>query len=637
MTQQEQILKKYWGYSGFRPLQDEIISSVLEGNDVLGLMPTGGGKSICFQVPGLINEGICIVISPLIALIKDQVSQLTRRGINATAIYSGLKSREIDILLDNCIYGNIKFLYVSPERLKSELFIERVKKMKVGLLVIDEAHCISQWGYDFRPPYLEIAEFRKLLPDTNMIAVTATATPKVELDITEKLEMKNPGIFRMSFSRSNLSYAVRKVENKETKLLEIAKRLQGSGIIYTGTRKSTRELSDMLNRHGLSADYYHAGLGQDVRSVKQDLWIKNRVKIIVSTNAFGMGIDKPDVRYVIHYDIPSSPEAYYQEAGRAGRDGNKSFAVILYDDEDIAGLLKKVNQSNPSLKQIKTVYQALANHFKIAIGSSGGESYDFDINTFSEIYKMDKVLVYHCLKKLEKYGLIHLNEAFHNPSKVWILLQHDELYKFQVANSRLDPFIKAILRMYGGEIFSQFVTISEKNIAAFMKVPVKAVIEGLELLHKFQVIDYDKQKEKPQLLFIKERLDSDHIPISVKELDERRKVEEEKVRSMVLYATKVQGCRSKILLEYFGESEAEDCGMCDLCIDSKKEHTREKEKEIEEKLLGLLKEKPYDIEELSELFDISDKNLLMYVVKNCIDNHRIQYNGEWKIQLLKDK
>ncbi len=565
-------MKSYWGYSQFREKQLDIINAVLEGKDTVALLPTGGGKSVCFQVPALLLEGITIVISPLIALMKDQVEQLNKKNIKASAIYSGLPSREIDILLDNCIYGDVKLLYVSPERLKSDLFLHRAEKMNISLLVIDEAHCISQWGYDFRPPYLEIAAFKKQLSIPKIIALTATATPAVKEDIINKLELKTPAIFQKSFARKNISYSVRISENKEEKLVQILSSISGSAIIYVRSRGGTRQLAEKLNKKRISADFYHAGLDNATRAKKQDAWINNQIRIMVATNAFGMGIDKPDVRLVIHMELPDSLESYYQEAGRAGRDEKLAFAVLLFHPSDAILLKKKTEQAYPSPEFLKRVYQSLANYYKIAVGSSMLESYDFELESFAKAYNYNPIEAFAAIKKLEDEGLIQLNDSFFKPSKIMILLNHQDLYKYQVANAKLDTIIKALLRLYGGELYQEFVTISEYQLAKLTQLERSAVVDKLKYLDQSRVVVYDHQKEKPQLTFLTPRQDANKLSIDAKKLAERKRANLERVAYMVKYAENDHQCRTQIFQHYFGEASFMTCGNCDVCIERKKQN-----------------------------------------------------------------
>lgn len=627
------ILKKYWGYDSFRPLQQEIADSVCDGNNVLALLPTGGGKSICFQVPGMTLDGITIVVSPLIALMKDQVDQLVKRGIKAAAIYSGLSKEEIDILLDNCIYGDIKFLYVSPERLQTELFIARAQKMNVNLLAIDEAHCISQWGYDFRPPYLQIAEFREKIKKVPVIALTATATEKVKEDILKRLEIEDAQLFQKSFSRDNLSYAVRKVEAKDQKLVNILQTVQGSGIVYVNTRKDTREVASLLIRNNISADFYHGGLTPAERSEKQANWIKNRVRIIVATNAFGMGIDKPDVRIVVHLDIPPGPEAYYQEAGRGGRDGEKAYAVILYNENDITELKEHYRIANPGLDYLKRVYQALANYLKIAEGAGKGQSYNFDIAEFTHQFNLKPREAFMALKKIENEGLLYLSDALQNPSKVRLIASKEDLYRYQIENKKHDPYIKAILRLYGGEMFSDFMKINESKIGKFMNVSTGEVKQILDKLHEGRLLVYNKIKEKPQIIFTRERVDATRLPVDAAMLRERARTENEKVEAMISYVGNNQRCRSQILLEYFGEVSYKSCGICDTCVKNKKKSDDLHHTYYHNQIVNTLKKHPYEIDALITEIAPEDEDELMDQIRLMLDKGEIKYNEHWELIL----
>ena len=567
------ILNKYWKFGTFRPSQEEIINSVIEGKDTLALLPTGGGKSICFQVPALCMPGLCLVITPLIALMKDQVEQLKKRGISANAIYSGMPRREIDIILDNCVHGRIKFLYVSPERLKTDLFQSRIVEMDVSLLAIDEAHCISQWGYDFRPSYLEIAEIYPLLREVKKIALTATATAVVKNDIIEKLKFSNEEIFQKSFARKNISYSVFELENKEQKVFEILKNVKGSAIIYVRSRKETARIASLLYRNGISSEYYHAGLTIKERSLKQSNWIQNKVRVMVATNAFGMGIDKADVRVVIHFDLPDSLEAYYQEAGRAGRDERNAYAVMLYNPSDILRLKENFIKSFPSYEYLKRVYQSLANFYKLAVGSSQWQSFDFQLNDFSKSYNLNSFETFHAIKKLEEQGLILLNESFYKPSVVMLTIKHEDLYRYCIANAKMEPLIKGLLRLYGGEIYMEFMKINEADLAKLIKSSAKDVTTNLEFLYKSNILVYDKIKEKPQLTFLTPRLDSSKLNINKKELENRKKVVGEKIQSMIDYVLDRVQCRTRIFQEYFDETAYINCGVCDRCIQEKKKRT----------------------------------------------------------------
>lgn len=566
MSKPIDVLKKYWGYEAFRPLQSEIIGAVLDSQPVLALLPTGGGKSICFQVPALCLEGICIVVSPLIALMKDQVEQLKKRGIKAAAIYSGMSKKEIDIILDNCIYGDLKFIYVSPERIKTELFVERARQMNISMLAVDEAHCISQWGYDFRPPYLEIALFIEELGIQRRIALTATATKEVRQDILEKLGMEEARVFEKSFARSNLSYSVFELEHKEAKMLEILQRVPGSSVIYVRSRKQTKEIAAYLKSQGVQADFYHAGLAGSVRAAKQDHWIAGDIRVMVATNAFGMGIDKPDVRTVIHFDLPDTLEAYYQEAGRAGRDEKKAFAIQLFAAVDLENLQRRTEQSAVSVDYIKRIYQALANYYKLAVGSNAYSSFEFDFMAFTQNFDLPTVETYHALNKLSDAGLIELNESFKEQSRFIFQLDQQELYKFQVANRNLDPVIKTLLRLYGGESFTSFINVREQDIAKLLQESVDRAIKQLEFLHQAEVIVYQKSSDQPRITFLTPRFDAANLPLDQKQIAWRRELAYSKMQAVKGYVVQSTKCRSRVIQAYFDEVSFRDCGVCDICL-----------------------------------------------------------------------
>ncbi len=565
-----EVLRQYWGYSAFRPMQEEIIQSLLDGKDTLALLPTGGGKSVCFQVPALLLDGICIVVSPLIALMKDQVEQLNRRGIKAVAVFSGMKKREIDITLDNCIYGDFKFLYVSPERLKTELFRERAKQMKISMLAIDEAHCISQWGYDFRPPYLEITDFKKELTISKVIALTATATKEVKEDIIERLEMKEAEVFQQSFARANLSYSVFRLENKDQKLLEILNKVPGTSVVYVRSRKRTKEIADTLRRHQIAADFYHAGLSAKERSDKQDAWISNKSRVIVATNAFGMGIDKPDVRTVVHLDLPDSLEAYYQEAGRAGRDERRAYAVALFHNEDVSELRERTAKGAATLEQIKRTYQALSNYYKLAIGSHAFSSFPFQYDQFIKAFNLPIIETYAALKRLTDEGLIQISDGFFEASKLIFLLDKSETYKFQIANPKLDSLIKTLLRLYGGEVFNTYLKIKEKDIASLLKTDTKQVRQWLQFLSDQEIIDYQASSDAPTLTFLTPRYDPEKLPIDTKQIEWRRKLALEKAEKVIDYV-RTDDCRTQFFQRYFDEETSITCGICDNDLEKKKD------------------------------------------------------------------
>jgi ATP-dependent DNA helicase RecQ len=527
-------------------------------------MPTGGGKSITFQVPALAKEGICIVVTPLIALMKDQVENLKNRGIKAIALHSGLSRHEIDIALDNCIYGNYKFLYLSPERIETEIFKVRVEKLNVNLLAIDESHCISQWGYDFRPSYLRIAELRKLLPNVPILAVTATATPNVVDDIQEKLMFREKRVFKMSFERKNLVYLVRNSDDKNKHLLKIINNIPGTGVVYVRNRQKTQDISTLLQKEGISADYYHAGLSTDIRSKKQDDWQRGKSRIIVSTNAFGMGIDKPDVRFVVHMDLPDSPEAYFQEAGRGGRDGKLAYAVLLYNDTDKSKIEQRIDTAFPAIEEIKRCYEALGSYLGVSIGAGKGEVYDFNLMEFCSNFKLSSTKAFSSLKLLERAGYIELTDEIDNPSRLMFIMDKKELYKYQVANADMDGFVKLILRNYAG-VFSEYTRIDEYYIAKLAGLPLQEVTGNLIKLGQSHVINYIPRKKTPLIILTEERLDNKNLYISPDDYLLRKERYLSRINAMVTYASGSTKCRSQWLLEYFGQQEAYRCGKCDVC------------------------------------------------------------------------
>jgi len=635
MTTIQTILKNYWGYTSFRPLQEDIIQSVLNGHDTLALLPTGGGKSICFQVPALTLDGLCLVISPLIALMKDQVEQLRKRGIAALAIYSSMHPKEIDIALDNCIYGQIKFLYVSPERLQTELFIERAKKMNITLLAIDEAHCISQWGYDFRPPYLQIASFRSHLPHAKLIALTASATELVQKDIQEKLQFKNPAVFKKTFARSNLSYSCLHEENKERRLLQILEKIKGTSIIYVRNRKKTKQVADFLVKNKISATYYHAGLSHEERSEKQDAWINDRVRVIVATNAFGMGIDKPNVRSVIHLDLPDNLESYYQKAGQAGRDEKKAYAVILFNTKDIDDLEKRITQEYPSVDFMKRIYQCLANYFQIAAGSYSLTSYDFDLDEFRKNFNLPSIETFYALKKLEEEGLIQLNESFYQPSQLFIATTQKELYTYQVAHKEQDHLIKTILRMYGGELFINFTSITEKKIAQQLKISVKDINKQLRDLHQQGLIIYQQQKDNPQLIFTTPRYDVKRLPIDEKKISERQKASSQRMKAMINYVQHTTQCRTLLILHYFDEKNNIPCKVCDICITKNKKINLVANYTLyQEKIKKELEQGPLALDKIIEKIKPHHEEDLLECIRWMIGNEEVVYNNN-KLTLKK--
>ena len=559
-----EILTRYWGYSKFRPKQEEIINSVLNGHDTLALMPTGGGKSLTFQVPALVKEGICLVVTPLIALMRDQVQHLKRLNIPAAAIYSGMFYDEVDAVASGCLHGRYKFLYISPERLTSDSFRSFIAELNVNLLVVDEAHCISQWGYDFRPPYLKIADIRSFFAEVPILALTATATPETVQDIVEKLRFRDPKIIRAGFERKNLSYNVFKDNDKTGTLLSMLKKGKGSTIVYVRSRRKTRELAEVIYKNGIPATYYHAGLESAIRTRRQKEWSTGKVRVMVSTNAFGMGIDKPDVRQVIHYDLPDSVESYFQEAGRAGRDIKPAWASLLYNTRDITEVKKRHHASFPPLDTIKKVYNQLGNYFDIPVGSGENTGYDFDIGDFCRQYQFDVLEAYSSLKLLEKEGLLVYSETSGRYSKLRISLNKSDLYRYMVENSQDDHLIKELLRSYAG-IFTDYININEKLLSKRVGIDHKKIVEMLTTLNKKKVLSYVPIRRKPQLIYIYERLDADYLQFSKENYDLRKKAAGMRLQALLDYITSGLQCRSIQLLRYFGEKSSHRCGVCDVC------------------------------------------------------------------------
>ncbi len=629
------VLLKYWGFSSFRPMQEDIIQSAVDGNDTLALLPTGGGKSLCYQVPGMAMEGLCIVVSPLIALMKDQVQALRDKGIKAVGIYHGLSKAEIDNAVDNCVYGDVKFLYMSPERLATDLIRSRIVKMKVNLLAIDEAHCISQWGYDFRPPYLRIAEIRELIPHTPLLALTATATRQVVTDIQDKLGFSKPKVFQKSFERKNLAYVVFKEEDKLRKLLKVANNVNGTGVVYVRNRKRTREIADWLMQQGISADFYHAGLDSRERDARQDAWMKERTRVIVSTNAFGMGIDKPNVRFVVHMDLPDSPEAYFQEAGRGGRDGNKAYAILLFNQSDLIDLRKFHERSFPPLKDIKTIYNCLGNYYQLAMGSGKDQSMPFDMVAFANHYHMDPFLVFNALGFLEKEGYLAVSEALSNPSRIMFMVNNEALYRFQVANPRYDPFIKVLLRSYSG-LFTEFSKIREQDIARRSGIDTELVRKMLNALHQMQILHYKAQNEKPLITFLQGRMAATDLTISREVYKERKLFAKQRMQAMIDYVVAATTCRSLYLLNYFGETTARRCGQCDVCLEQNKAGVTDYEyKQLANLIRKHIQEEQISMEELIRKLDINiSEEKAMNVLRHLRDNQHIVEDSEtilhWK-------
>jgi ATP-dependent DNA helicase RecQ len=638
MNSPEAILKSYWGFDQFRPKQREIIQSVLDGNDTLTLLPTGGGKSVCFQIPGLILPGLTVVVSPLIALIKDQVFQLKKKGIAAEALHTGMSKREIDISLDNCVNSEVKFLYLSPERLKAEIVITRLKivaeKRGVDLVAVDEAHCISQWGYDFRPSYLEIAAIREHLPKAVFIALTATATPEVKKDIQEQLLFDQGKVFTDSFARENLSYSVRFEEHKDRKLVEILQKVRGSAVVYVSTRRKTKEIAALLTRHRISADFYHAGVNIEERNAKQDNWIHGRLRVIVSTNAFGMGIDKADVRSVIHMDIPQNLESYYQEAGRVGRDGKKAFGVIICNQKDVDDMRVKTMQSLPEESLLRSIYQMFGNHFQLAIGSHPLESLNFDFEAFTRHFDQKFIEIFHGIKSLESQGFILMTESFYQPSKILFSLNHKALYEFQIANGIYDAIIKGLLRLYGGELYNSPVQIKESGLSALLGITISECVAQLNQLAEREVLEYFQQKDKPQLTMLLPRVAADKLPIDKKKLNNRRKLTLKKMESVISYLHNEDRCRTQQILEYFGEVSYDKCDVCDTCIRNKKRDMDDDLKSHYRKQIEntLHESVDLDLQQLIKILLPEDKDLFSELISEMLDHGIVYYDDFGKLK-----
>lgn len=622
-----QILIKYWGFTSFRPLQEDIIKSVAEGKDTLGLMPTGGGKSVTFQVPGIAHEGICLVITPLIALMKEQVDRLNSQEVKAIAIHSAMTREEIETSLENAIYGDYKFLYISPERISTQLFQSRVVRLNLSLVVIDEAHCISQWGYDFRPSYLKIASLRGLISDkVPFLALTATATPQVVEDIMDKLAFRERNVLRTSFSRKNISYLVRKVEDKGSYLVRTIQKVKGSGIIYVRSRKRSKEVAEMLVRNGISADFYHAGLPDDLRDKKQASWSSGETSVIVATNAFGMGIDKPDVRFVIHWDIPDSIENYYQESGRAGRDGKPSSAVLLYTEADKNRLQDSVRVKFPPVEKIKDVYEALCNYLNVPYGAGKNNVFDFNMSDFVSRYRLPVIETYNCLSFLQREGYVEFTEEINNPSRVHFIVGRDDLYKFQVANETFDGFIKLLLRSYTG-MFTEYVAINEEALARKAAITRDTVYQFLVKLSNLNIIRYIPGKKTALVIFTEERLVRQGLMISPENYLRVKEKYIFRLNKMIDYAESETRCRSVLLLDYFGES-SERCGICDVCRRRNElELSRYEFDIILEQVKSVLAVENIDAEELVRRIDYPEDKVIK-VLRWLLDHDKIIRDSE---------
>lgn len=594
------ILKQYWGFDSFRGIQEDIINSIGNGQDTLGLMPTGGGKSITFQVPTLAMPGLCLVITPLIALMKDQVRNLRDRGIKAAAVYSGMTREEIVITLENCIFGNYKFLYISPERLETEIFQAKLHYMKVSLIAIDESHCISQWGYDFRPAYLKIAEIRKLLPDTPILALTATATPEVVKDIQSKLTFRKENVFRMSFERKNLAYVVRRTENKGEELLHILESVGGAAIVYTRSRGKTKETALFLNENGITATFYHAGLNNDIKDERQKAWQNDKCRVMVATNAFGMGIDKPDVRLVIHIDFPDSPEAYFQEAGRAGRDGNKAYAILLYAQSDKAVLKKRISDTFPDKEYVRRVYEDINYYYQMPMGEGKGRVFAFNIDEFCRNFKHFPIQADSALKMLARAGYLEYTDEQDNNSRIIFTLRRDELYRIHENNADTENLIRNILRLYTG-VFSDYAYINEETLALRTGITRQQVYETLVLLTKRHILHYIPGKKTPYIIYTQERQDTRHIRLTREVYEDRKESYVRRIKAMIEYAEANDKCRSRMLLRYFGEKNENNCGQCDVCIAKRQSDLRQTEfSDIGNRIRSLLSASPLTPHELME-------------------------------------
>ena len=622
------ILKDYWGYDNFRGIQEDIIRSIGSGRDTLGLMPTGGGKSITFQIPAMAKDGLCIVITPLIALMKDQVRNLRDRGIKAIAIYSGMTREEIIIALENCIFGNYKFLYISPERLDTEIFRIKLRSMKVSMITVDESHCISQWGYDFRPAYLKISEIRNLLPGVPVLALTATATPEVVKDIQQRLAFKEENVFRMSFERKNLAYIVRKTESKQEELLHILKHVDGSAIVYAHNRKRTKEYAQLLNENGITATFYHAGLSNDTKDQRQKSWVKGETRVMVATNAFGMGIDKPDVRLVVHVDIPDSPEAYFQEAGRGGRDGKKAYAVLLYARSDKATLKKRITDTFPEKDYIRTVYEHLNYYYQMAMGDGLGCTREFNIDEFCRNFKHFPIQVDSALKILTRAGYLEYTDEQDNNSRLMFTLTKEELYRIHETSPETEKLINIILRSYTG-VFTEYAYINEETLSLRTGMTRQQVYDTLISLTRRRILHYIPGKKTPYIIYTRERQEADRLIFTKEVYEDRKESFIRRIEAMTEYAETEDKCRSRMLLLYFGEKNEHNCGQCDVCLSSHSSGIKQGVfDEISRAIEEALKEKDMTTSALMEKLESYDKENVTKVLSYLLAEEIIhQKNG----------
>ena len=627
MISYHDILKKYWGYDSFRPLQEEIIKSIGEGKDTLGLMPTGGGKSLTFQVPTLAQEGLCLVITPLIALMKDQVQNLCKKGIKAAAIYSGMSKKEIGITLDNCIFGDFKFLYVSPERIATELFCKKIQHMPIRFITVDESHCISQWGYDFRPAYLLIADIRKILPTVPVLALTATATPDVVDDIQEKLHFKKKNVFSMSFERKNLAYVVRNTDDKEGALLTILTKVAGSAIVYVRSRRRTKEYAQLLNNNGISAAHYHAGLCNEEKDSVQQEWQNNKCRVIVATNAFGMGIDKPDVRVVIHMDLPDSIEAYFQEAGRAGRDGEKAFAIILYAKADKKSLLKRITDTYPDKKYIQQVYEDLNYFYQMAMGDGFGCRFEFNLSDFCKRFKYFPTQADSALKLLTQAQYIEYTDIQESNSMLLFLINRNELYRLQDRGKKMEQMVQFILRSYTG-LFTDYTYIDERSIAHQCGLTSEEVYMLLKTLHQQNIIQYIPRKRTPYIIYTSSRIETADISLTPAVYENRKKRYTDRVHAILAYVTDQSNCRSRMLLRYFGEKNEHNCLQCDCCLSHHQSGLRKGEfEEIKEAIyLQLSKQENYRPIDLLKLLQQKEEKI-EHVLHHLLQEEELELNN----------